>query len=78
VYSLVDGTDLGSSEGSGLLTLLIPLCGCNPPQFLLQLTYWGPCAQSSDWLWGFVSALVRLWQRLSGDSHIRLPSASTS
>jgi hypothetical protein len=36
-----------------------------------------PCAQSNGWLKVSTSVFVRLWQSLSGDSHIRLPSAST-
>ena len=35
-------------------------------------------AQVNGWLWASSSVFVRLWQRLSGDSHIRFLSASTS
>jgi hypothetical protein len=56
-------------------------CQIRPLQLLQsfpQLLYWGPCAQTDGWLQALVSVLVRIWQSLSGDSHIRLPSASTS
>jgi hypothetical protein len=46
-------------------------------QFLLQLPHRGPCTQSHGWLWASASVFVRLWHNLSGDNHIRLPSAST-
>jgi hypothetical protein len=81
VYFLVGGPVPGSSGGSGLLTLLLFLWGCKPPlllQSLLQLLHRGPSVQSNGWLWAFASVFVRLWQSLSGDSHIRLSSASTS
>jgi hypothetical protein len=38
----------------------------------------GSLAQSDGWLQVFASVLVRLWQSLSGDSYIRLLSASIS
>jgi hypothetical protein len=53
---------------------------CKPPQILqslLQLLHQGPHIQSNGWLQAYASVFVRLWQRLSGDSHIRLLSAST-
>jgi hypothetical protein len=81
VYYLVGGSVPGSSRRSGLLTLLFLPWGCKHPQLLqslLQLLHWGPCVQSNGWLPASISVFVRLWQSLSGDSHIRLPSASTS
>jgi hypothetical protein len=51
---------------------------CSLLQSLLQLLHQGPCAQSSGWLWAFTSVFDRLWQSLLRDSHIRLPSATTS
>ena len=51
VYSLVDAPVLGSSQGFGLLTLLLPPWGCNPPQLLqsfLQLLHPGPHAQLAE------------------------------
>jgi hypothetical protein len=62
------------------LTLLFLPWGCKHPQLLqslLQLLHWGPCVQSNGWLPASISVFVRLWQSLSGDSHIRLPSANT-
>jgi hypothetical protein len=53
VYSLIGGPVPGSSGGSGLWTLLFPLWGCKPTQFLqflLQFLHWEPHAQSNDWL----------------------------
>ena len=38
----------------------------------------GTCGQSNGWLWASASVFVSLWQTLSGDSHIRLLSTSTS
>jgi hypothetical protein len=38
----------------------------------------GSHAQSSGWLQPSASVYVRIWHSLSGDSYIRLPSASTS
>jgi hypothetical protein len=81
VYSLVGSPVPGSSRGSGWLTLLLPPWGCKPPQLLqslLQLVYQGPLVWSNGWLRASTSVFVRLWQSLSGDSHIRLLSASTS
>ena len=37
-----------------------------------------PLAQSNGWLQASSSVFVRLWQSLSGDSHIRLPSKALS
>jgi hypothetical protein len=69
--------ELGGGGPSGWLILLLPTWGCKPPQLLqslLQLLHWGPCAQSDGWLQASASVFVRLWQSLSGDSHIRLSS----
>jgi hypothetical protein len=38
----------------------------------------GDTKQSNGWLGASTSVFVMLWQSLSGDSHIRLPSASFS
>jgi hypothetical protein len=67
--------------GSSLLTLLLPPWGCKPPQLLQSLSNSSirdPWVQSNGWLWASASVFVRLLQSLSGDSHIRLPSACTS
>ena len=48
------------------------------PSVLSQLFHWGPCAQPDSWLQASASVLARIWQSLSGDSGIRLLSASTS
>ena len=61
--------------------ILFFLWGCKPLQLLqsfLWLLFWGPRAQSNGWLRASASVFVRLWQGLSGDSYIRLPSAGTS
>jgi hypothetical protein len=63
------------------LTLLLPPGSCKHPQILqslLQFLSPRPCTQSNGWLQVSASIFVRLWQSLSGDSHIRLPSSSTS
>jgi hypothetical protein len=67
VYCLVGGS-VPRSWGRGgfvLLTLLLPPWGCKPPQLLH--------AQFNSWLWASTNAsiIVRFWQSLSGDSHIR-------
>ena len=49
MYSLVVGTVPRSSGRSDLLTLLLPPCGCKPPQLLqslIQLFHLGPLTQS--------------------------------
>jgi hypothetical protein len=61
-------------RGSGWLTLLLPQL----LQSLLQLLHQGLHNQPDSWLQAATSIFVRLWQNLSGNSHIRLPSASTS
>jgi hypothetical protein len=76
VYSLVDGLVPGSSEGTDWFLLW----GCKSLQLLGSFFYflhWWPCAQSNEWLWASTSVFVRDWQSLSGDSYIRLLSAST-
>jgi hypothetical protein len=67
LHSLVGGLVPGSSGRSVQLSVApLPMC-------LLQ-------TQSSVqyWLWASSSVFVRLWQSLSGDSYIRLLTASTS
>ena len=69
------------SSSQELWGVLFPPLGCKPPQLLqslFQLLHQGPHAQSKGWLWASASVFVRLWQSLSGDNHIRLPSANTS
>ena len=64
----------------GLLILLFFLWGCkllHLLQSLLYLLHWGPHVQPNAWLWTSVSVFVRLQQSLSGDSDIRVLSAST-
>jgi hypothetical protein len=66
---------------SSLLTLLLPPWGCQLPQLLQshpQLLHWGTHAQSNGWLQTSASVFVRLWQSLTGDSHISLLLESTS
>ena len=44
---------------------------------VLSLTFpLGPSDQFNGWLWASASVFVRLWKSLSGDSYIRLLSAS--
>jgi hypothetical protein len=45
---------------------------------LFQLLHQEPCVQSNDWLPASSFVFARLWPSLSGESHIRLPSGSTS
>jgi hypothetical protein len=81
VYSLIGGPVPWSSRGSGPLTLLLPPRGLQTSSApsVPSLTHpSGPQAQSNDCLWKSASVFVRLWQSLSGDSYIRLLSASTS
>jgi hypothetical protein len=71
----------GSSAGFCWWILLFFLWGSKPLQLLqsfFQLLHWGPLAQSNGWLRASISVFVWLWQTLSGDSYIRLLSASTS
>jgi hypothetical protein len=75
---LVGGPVPRSSRGSGLLTLLLPPWGCKSPHSLLQFLHRGPCVQSNGWLKASAFVFVRHWHHLSGNSHIRLLSASTS
>jgi hypothetical protein len=72
---------LGSSRRYDLLKLWLPPWGYKLPQLLtslLQLLSQRPHTQSNGWLLASPSVFVRLWQSLSGDSHIWLPLASTS
>ena len=81
ISTLVGSPGPRSYIGSGLLTLLLPPWGCKPPQLLqslFQLFQPGPHTQYNGWLQASSSVFVRLWQSLSGDSHIRLLSESTS
>jgi hypothetical protein len=78
VYSLVGGLVPGSSGSNGWFILLFLLWGCKPLQFLdpfSSSSNWGLCPQSNDWL--RASTSVRHWQSLSGNSYVRLLSAST-
>ena len=78
MYFLVGGLVPGISGGSAWLILLFFLWGCKPLQLLQSfpsLLYWGPTAQSNDWLPASASLFVSLYQSLSGDSYIRLPLA---
>ena len=47
-------------------------------QSFLYLLHWGSFALSNGWVRATTSVFVRYWQSLSGDSNIRLMSASTS
>ena len=81
MYSIVGGLVPGCSGCSGWMILLLFLWDCKPPQLLqsfLYLLHWESCAQSNSWLWASASVFVKLWQDLSGESCIRLLSASTS
>ena len=71
VYSLVVGPVPGSSVGSGLLTLLLPLWGYKPPQLLHSLLYLLHREPLSSVQWlavSFPPVFVRLWKSLLGDS----------
>jgi hypothetical protein len=82
IGDLVPGSSgAGGGGSSGCLTLLFFLWGCKPLQHLKSfpsLFHWSFPAQFYGWLQESASVLVRLWQSLSGDSCIRLLSASTS
>jgi hypothetical protein len=75
VYSLVGGPVPGNSKGSGQLTLLQTSSVSSVPSPTPPLET--PCSVKG-WLQASPSVFVRLWQSVSGDNHIRLPSASTS
>jgi hypothetical protein len=80
VYSMVSGLVSRSSEGFSCLLLLFFPWGCIPLQliqYFLLLLHWRPHSQSNGWLRTPKSVFVRHWQSLSGDSYIRLLSAST-
>jgi hypothetical protein len=71
---------LGAPEGLGGWHCCFLHEAATPPkllQSLCQLLHQGWHAQSNGWLWASPSVLVMLWQDVSGDSHIRLLSAST-
>jgi hypothetical protein len=83
VYSLVGGLVPGSSGGGGvwvvdIVVLPIGLQIPSAPSVLPLTSPLGYLAKSNVWLQASASVLVRLWQHLSGDSYIRLLSASTS
>jgi hypothetical protein len=82
VYSLVGGPVLRSSWGGLACSYFCSLHGAANPLSSFCLfsisSIRDSWAQSNGWLWISSSVFVRLCQSLSGDSHIRLPSASTS
>jgi hypothetical protein len=64
--------------GYWLVHIDVPSMGLQSPSatwVFLWLLHWGPCALSNGWLWAFTSVFARHWQRLAGDSYIRLLSA---
>jgi hypothetical protein len=63
--------------GYWLAHIVVPPMGLQTPSVPWLLSYWELCAQSSGWLWTSTSVLVRHWQSISGDSYIRLLSASS-
>jgi hypothetical protein len=68
-------------QGSGWRTLLLLWRGCKPPQLLLSLLHLlhlRPSTTSNGWLWVLNPVFATLSLSLSGNSLIRLPSASTS
>jgi hypothetical protein len=81
VYSLVGGLVLGALGGPACWHCCSLHGASNPFSSFSSLpnsSIRDPWAQSNGWLWASASVFVRLWQRLSGDSHIRFPSASIS
>jgi hypothetical protein len=71
MYSFVDGLVPGSSAGVWFVDIVVLPMGLQTPST--------PSVLSLTPLLGTLqSAFVRLWQGLSGDSHIRLLSACTS
>jgi hypothetical protein len=78
VYSLVGDLVPGNSGGSGWLILLSFLWGCKLLQLLQSFPYllFGVLVLSpmDGWLQESASVLVRIWQILSRDIHIRLLS----
>jgi hypothetical protein len=68
---------LGARGVSGWWTLLLPLRDCKPTQFLHQLLRRGHCFQSNGCMLTSPNVLVRFWQSISEDCHIRVPSVST-
>jgi hypothetical protein len=83
VYSLVGGPVPGSSGGGGgvwLLDTIAPSMGLQIPSAPSVLSPSPPSGTpelSSMVGWELPPVVVRLWQSLSGNNHIRLPSAST-
>jgi hypothetical protein len=81
VYSLV-GDRVPRSSGGLVCWHCCSLCGAANPLTSFSSFYntsiRNPCAQSNGWLQSSASVFVRLWQSLSRDSHIRIPSARTS
>ena len=81
VHFLVCGPVPRSNGGPGKLTLLLSPTGLqspSAPSVPLPISPSGILC-SVQWLaLTSTSVFVRLWKSLSGDSHIRLPSASTS
>jgi hypothetical protein len=78
---LVGGPVPRSSRGSSQLTLLLPLWASSSlssfsPFTNSSIVY--SCTQYNGWVQAYASLFVRLWQSLSGDSHILLLSASTT
>jgi hypothetical protein len=66
--------------GSGLLTLLLAPWGCKLSSFQSLLPPPHPLLSpmvGCEHLPLYLSVFVRLWQSLSGDSHIRLPFLGT-
>jgi hypothetical protein len=77
VYSLVDGLVSGTSGGILLVDNVVLPMGLQTLSTPSVLFHWGLHAQSNGWLWASASVFVSHWQSLSGDSYIRLLSAST-
>jgi hypothetical protein len=68
-------------QGVWLVNIVVLPMGFQTPSFPSVLSLTPPLrtpAKSNGWLWSSISGFVRLWQSLSGDSYIRLLSASTS
>jgi hypothetical protein len=65
--------------GYWLVHIVVPPTGLQIPSApcVLSLTPALRTLCSNGWLWASTSVFVRLWQSLSGDSYIRLLSAST-
>jgi hypothetical protein len=61
-----------------IIVLSMELQTPSAPSVLSLTPPLGPHEQLNGWLQASTSVFVRLWQRLSGDSYIRLLSACTS